>query len=342
MAATRNESAGKATEDKNHQKIKLLKLMEILRQETDENHPMLTSEICDRLGRIGISCERRTVGKDVKLLREQGFEIMSELKGHQNAYWISDRSFEIPELKVLVDAVQAASFIPESKSRVLIDKIAALGGSHQAELLKDNIICFNTRKHSNNEIFYTIDALTKAVQQKRKVSFSYFDLDENRKKVYRREGERYIVSPHALVFSEDNYYLLGYSEIHEDMTTYRLDRMDHVQMEKEESDSVENCSPQDIGSYTEQVFHMYKGELQRITIRFSNSLIGPVYDKFGENIVIHRVDEDCCEAEVDVQVSPTFWGWIFQLSDSLMITAPQELAEEYKEKLKFFLDKYPE
>ena len=134
----------------NHQKIKLLKLMELLQQETDENHPITTSEICRRLGEMGISCERRTVGKDMKLLRQQGYEIMSELKGHENSYWIADRSFELPELKILMDAVQAAIFIPEDKTEQLVTKIAVLGGSHKAELLQGNIIRFNTRKHTNH------------------------------------------------------------------------------------------------------------------------------------------------------------------------------------------------
>ncbi|MDO5445906.1 MAG: helix-turn-helix domain-containing protein [Eubacteriales bacterium] len=146
----------KTMQNDNCQKIKLLRLMELLRQETDENHPITTSEICRRLGEMGISCERRTVGKDMKLLQSQGFEIMSELKGHENSYWIADRSFELPELKILMDAVQAALFIPEDKTEDLLKKIAALGGTHQAELLQGNLVHFNTRKHSNRSVYYNI------------------------------------------------------------------------------------------------------------------------------------------------------------------------------------------
>ena len=138
----------------NHQKIKLLKLMELLKQETDELHPFSTSEICSRLGAMGISCERRTLAKDIALLNEQGFEVMWCKVGKEKGYYIEDRSFSVPELKILIDAVQAANFITEKKSVELIDKISALGGSHRADILKNNLVCFNTCKHSNEMIYY--------------------------------------------------------------------------------------------------------------------------------------------------------------------------------------------
>lgn len=139
----------------NCQKIKLLKLMELLRQETDELHPLSTNEICNRLNTMGISCERRTLAKDISLLNEQGFEVMWCRVGKEKAYYVEDRSFSVPELKILIDAVQAANFITDKKSIELIDKISALGGSHRADILKNNIVCFNTRKHSNETIYYT-------------------------------------------------------------------------------------------------------------------------------------------------------------------------------------------
>lgn len=244
---------------KDMQKIKLLKLMELLRQETDENYPMRTGDICRRLGEMNINCERRTLGDDIRLLKRMGYEVMDEKRGHQNAYWIADRSFEVPELKVLIDAVQAAGFIPEDKTQVLTDKIAALGGSHQAEIMKSNIVRFNTRKHHNNEIFYTVDTLTRAIQNRKRVEFTYYDLNENLEKVYRRDGEKYTVSPAALVFSEDYYYLLSCSAHHEGYTTYRLDRMDRVTVTDEDAALPEDFDEQSLGQYTESVFKMFEG-----------------------------------------------------------------------------------
>ena len=141
----------------NCQKIKLLKLYELLKQETDENHAMTTAQICQRLGDLGISCDRRTLSKDIALLNEYGYEIMDEMQGHEKGYYVIDRAFSVPELKVMMDAVHAANFITEKKSEELIDRIAALGGSHKAELLKRNQTCFNTHRHSNEAIYYNID-----------------------------------------------------------------------------------------------------------------------------------------------------------------------------------------
>ena len=318
----------------NCQKIKLLKLMELLRQETDENHPITTSEICRRLGEMGISCERRTVGKDMKVLREQGFEIMSELKGHENSYWVSDRSFELPELKILMDAVQAALFIPEDKTEQLLEKIAALGGTHQAELLQGNLVRFNTRKHSNRSIYYNVQAIEDALQARKKLSFRYFDLNENLEKVYRMDGGRYMADPVALIYDDNNYYMSTYSAKYEHQVTYRVDRMDQVCVEEEavcrEALEQSSKSPE----LVVQAFRMFRGEQREISLRFRDSMIGIMYDKFGEDLQISRIDSNTCEAAVTVQISPPFWSWLFMLSRDLKLIGPEDLAAEYRSRLR--------
>ena len=322
----------------NCQKIKLLKLMELLRQETDEDHPITTSEICRRLGEMGISCERRTVGKDMKVLREQGFEIMSELKGHENCYWVSDRSFELPELKILMDAVQAALFIPEDKTEQLLEKIAALGGTHQAELLQGNLVRFNTRKHSNRSIFYNVQAIENALQARKKLSFRYFDLNENLEKVYRMDGGRYMADPVALIYDDNNYYMATYSAKYEHMVTYRVDRMDQVCVENEavceEALAQSDKSPE----LVVQAFRMFRGEQREVTLRFRDSLIGIMYDKFGEDLHISRIDNKSCEATVTVQISPPFWSWLFMLKNDLTLAGPEDLAAEYRSQLESALN----
>ncbi|MBO5570585.1 MAG: transcriptional regulator [Clostridia bacterium] len=319
--------------NENCQKVKLLKLMELLRQETDEDHPIATSEICQRLGEMGISCERRTVGKDMKTLRAQGFEIMSELRGHENCYWISDRSFELPELKILMDAVQAALFIPEDKTEELVAKIAALGGSHQAELLRGNIIRFNTRKHSNHAVYYNVQAIEEAIREKKKISFRYFDLDENLEKAYRMEGGRYHAEPVSLIYEENNYYLLSFSRKYDRMLNYRVDRMDTVRVEDEAVSDEAQRKIQRAGTMVEEAFRMYQGETHAVTLQFHDKLIGMLYDKFGEDLRIRRLDGHTCETRVNVQLSPPFWGWLFMLREDLRITAPAELIEEFRMQL---------
>ena len=176
----------------NCQKIKLLKLHEILRTESDEQNPLTTGELLTRLADCGISCDRRTLAKDMETLNRQGFEVMVRRVGHQKGYYVEDRGFSLPELKILMDAVQAAGFITERKAEDLSGKIASLGGSHRADLLTRHMLLFNTRKHSNESIYYNVDRLEEAIRERCKVSFRYFDLDENCARVYRKNGEAYV------------------------------------------------------------------------------------------------------------------------------------------------------
>lgn len=289
----------------NCQKIKLLKLLELLLHETDEQHPLPTNTLCAKLGDMGITCDRRTLAKDIALLNDQGYEVMWTWVGKEKGYYIEDRSFSVPELNILIDAVQAASFITDKKTAELIDKIADLGGSHRADIMKSNMVCFNTRKHSNEAIYYNVGFLEDAIQQQKKVIFYYYDLNENGEKVYRRQGHHYVVEPVALVFMEK-------VEIIEDSICEKALVL---------RDS--------IGGYTEQAFKMYGGQLQEITIQFENCLIGSVYDKFGEDTQMHRISDTVCETTVAVQISPIFWGWIFQFGKLMRITDPENIVCDY-------------
>ena len=322
----------------NYRKIKLLKLLELLRLDTDEQHPMTTSQICARLGEMGIICDRRTLSKDIALLNEQGYEIMDTTIGHEKGYYVDDRSFSIPELKILMDAVQAASFITNRKTDELLGKIAALGGSHRAEILKSNIVNFKTTKHSNEQIFYNVDALEQAIDLQKKILFRYFDLNEHGQKVYRRDGHRYVVEPIALIFNEDNYYMLCYSSRHQKTSTYRVDRMDSVEVLDEKITEAAITLKDEIASYTEQVFKMYAGEAVDIVIEFNDSLIGVVFDKFGENTQMMRCGASKCVATVKVQISPVFWGWLFQFAGEMTLLSPESLVREYRERAKLITE----
>ena len=316
----------------NYRKIKLLKLLDMLRLETDEQHPLSTSQICGKLNAMGIICDRRTLPRDIAILNNQGYEIMSVMIGHDKCYYVEDRSFSLPELKILIDAVQAASFITDKKTTELVNKIAALGGSHRAEVLKSNMVCFNTRKHSNEQIYYNIDTLERAILNNRKVIFYYYSLDENGKKIYRRNHHHYVVEPVALVFNEDNYYLISYSSRHDGTANYRVDRMETVEIIEETICDRAISLRDSVSRYTEQAFKMYGGEAVEITLEFADSLTGVIFDKFGEDIKMCRLSENECTATVTVQISPIFWGWLFQLTNQMKLIAPQSLVEIYKKK----------
>ncbi len=321
----------------NSQKIKLLKLMELLHQETDENHPLTTHEILERLNSIGISCDRRTLGRDMALLNKEGFEVMECKVSREKGYYVEDRNFSLPEIKILIDAVQAASFITEKKTEELIDKLTNLGGSHRGDLMKGNLVCFNTRKHSNEYVYYNVDALETALLQKKKVIFRYFDLNDKGHRVYRREGHHYVVEPVALVFHEDNYYLMGYSAAHAGTANYRIDRMEAVEVLKDQVSSAALTLRESLEGYTGQVFKMYGGPLQEVTLDFSPDLIGVVYDKFGEKTPITPLSKDRYRIQVKVQISPVFWGWLFQFGGKMRIAAPRELMDLYEERVQALL-----
>ncbi len=323
---------------KNWQKIKLVRLLELLRQKSDEEHPLTTNQICDYMLSINIPCDRRVVSRDVALLNKMGFEVMSTWEGKSKAYYIEDRGFSIPELKILIDAVQAACCITDKKTEELIDKIADLAGSYKAEVLKSNKVCFNNRKHSNENIYYNVDALEDAIRQKKKAVFRYYDLGVKREKVYRRDGSHYIVEPLSLIYNEDNYYLVAYSAEHEDTTTYRVDRMDGVFVIDEDISEEAQYLRVRAARYSAQAIKMYGGEPKAVTLEFDKKLNGAVYDRFGEKIKMKALDEDRNAVTVNVQISPTFWGWLFQFGKQMRVASPEEVAEEYRVKAEEVLE----
>lgn len=326
----------------NLQKMKLLLLMKMLHQESDEEHLLTTKEICARLSDLGISCDRRTLAKDMQVLNEFDFEIMARMVGHEKGYYVDDRHFSTPELKILIDAVHAASFITPDKSDALIEKIASLNSVHQGQILRNGMVQFNTRKHFNESIYYNVDTLERALMENRKVSFLYFDLDENRRRVYRKEKQRYMVDPVALVFLEDNYYLMCYTPKYRAITNYRVDRMDLVEMETSSICAEATYARENVGSYTEQMFKMFGGEEKRVTLQFDRSLIGAVYDKFSEGVRMVSVDENTCKAYLTVRLSPTFYGWLFQFGDKMRLLEPAGAVEEFARRAAAAKDLYAE
>lgn len=314
----------------NFRKVKLLKLLELLQQGSDEQHPMTTSVILSQLEQLDIPCDRRTLAQDIATLSNLDYEIMSTTVGHEKAYYVEDRNFSIPELKILIDAVHASSFITAKKSEELIGKIAALAGSHRAEVLTRGMVAFNTRKHTNEKIFYNVDRLEAAILQEKQVTFLYFDLNETGEKVYRRDGHRYTAEPVALVFNEDNYYLTCYSPRHDSTVNYRVDRMDHVQVLEESCCEKAITLRSQVATYTEQAFKMFGGETVDVVLEFDRSLMGAVYDRFGEGTKMMTTSESKCIASVKVQVSPVFWGWLFQFAGQMHLLSPSHLITEYK------------
>ena len=313
----------------NNQKIKLLRIMEYLRSESGADKPLSTSQIISYLNGIHISCERRTLYKDMEMLIENGANIVKTEVGRENAYYIDEVSFSLAEVKILIDAVQAANFVTDSKTVELVEKLLAYAGVRRSEVVRDNIIFYNNHKHSNEEIFENIEQIELAIKQKKQVSFYYFDLDEKRNRIYRKDKKRYITDPVALVFSEDNYYLVTYSQKYQDSVNYRVDRMDTVEIEEDSICEEALIRKRKTEAYTEQVFKMYNGHAETVTLEFAPDKLGVVYDKFGENIEIRHADQGWLRIKVTVQISPPFWGWLYQFGDKMRIVSPEDLKPEF-------------
>ena len=309
-------------------KIRPKVVYDILLKESDEQHPMSTYEIIDKLKERGISAERKTLYEDIKLLNAYGYEVLSE-RGRTNYYYVVDRSFDIAELRILTDAVEAARFVTAKKSAVLQKKLMELAGISGKESLGAEHLRFDVVKLKNENIFYNVDTLDACISAGKKCSFLYFDYDFEGRRRYRKDMQPYVVSPVQMLFEDNNYYLLAISE-HPGVTAYRVDRMDKVTME---ADDAERGDVADISEFRKQVFSMYGGEAVNVELECDESYVNVIVDKFGFGVTMLKLDDSTVRIKVRVQLSPTFFGWLATGGGKIKIAAPAEAAEKYREHL---------
>ena len=300
------------------QKVKLLKIYELFRNKTSRENPLRTHEIVQYLNSIGVSSDRRTLAKDISTLRLYGYDVGQTKIGKEFAFYLENNDFEFAELRSVIDAVQAASFIPDKETKVLIDKLANLAGERKSEILKKNLVYFNNRKHTNHEIFQTIDTVSQAIREKKKIAFRYYDLNEKAKPVFRNNGTPYIVEPMALVYNEDNYYLVCYNQENVDkQATYRVDRMTGVEILTEKVSKEAVLLKSSIPRYMDSVFKMYAGRSKEVVLRFDGSVLNAFFDKFGEKTKVTKLENGLYEAKVGIQESPTFDAWLAQFGEKI-------------------------
>ena len=311
-------------------KLKLVKIWEILSQETDEEHPMGTPVLLDKLAELGIPCDRRTLYADIKALNECGYEILCK-RAVSNEYYVKDRRFSIAELRIMMDAVQAAGFISDNKSKEFIDKLSKLAGSRHGEALKENLVSFNNTKTDNEDIYTNVETITAAIQQNKKVKFTYFDYDLSHKRVYRKEGKFYYMNPFALVMDNDNYYFLGCDKFHDNMISFRVDRMEQVQVSRHDKEDLEILKTFDLENYKKQIFGMFSGNVTEVTIQANNELIDAVFDLFGPKTKLSPLNENEFVFTAQVQLSPQFFGWCCSFGDKLKVKAPNSVINELED-----------
>ena len=322
-----------------NQKLKLLYLYQILLQRTDEEHPITVPQLIGELDLRGIRAERKSVYDDLEALRLFGLDVQSR-KGRSPGWFVGRREFELPELKLLVDAVQSSRVITRKKSDALIRKLEGLASSHQARQLQRQVYVSGRVKAMNESIYYNVDKLHTALSARKSITFRYFDYDMHRNKVFRREGRRYAVSPYGLIWNSENYYLVAYDISNQEMRHYRVDKMAEIVVTGLPREGEDRYPDFDVAAYGQKHFGMYSGEEASVTLRCRSHMAGVVWDRFGQDVILVPEDEDHFTVTLPLVLSPQFFGWLFGLEDNVELIAPQKAAEEYRRKLKAVLEQY--
>ena len=318
-------------------KPRILYLLRILEQYTDEEHPLTTKQLIDKLqDEYGISAHRTTLSKDIAALQEFGVDIVT-VHSTQSKYFIGSRKFELPELKLLVDAIQSSKFITERKSRDLIKKIKSFVSDYQASQLQRQIFVHGRIKTMNESIYYSVDEIHNAIANNKKIKFKYFSWQADKSQYILNKGEYFVVSPWALTWDDENYYLVAYDDFSKTCKHYRVDKMIKPQVIDERREGEDQFKDLDMAVYSKATFGMYGGEKKRIKIQFHNKMSGVFIDRFGKDITFRPIDEKHSELNVDVFVSPQFYGWIFGLGKDVKVIGPDEVVEEMKQKAEEFL-----
>lgn len=305
-------------------KLKILYLYKILTEYTDENHGLTMPEIIAHLDDYGINAARKALYDDIEALKLFGLDIIDG-KGRNADYRVLNREFELPELKLLSDAVSSSKFLTEKKANQLLSKITGLCSIHQARQLKRNVYVLGRERSMNENIFINADAIHRGINEKKKIHFRYFTYDTHKRRVYRDTVK--VVSPYALAWDDNKYYMIGYYEERGTVTNFRVDRMDEVIV------TDEPIIPSDVSfnmaTYMESTFSMFAGDLTDIKLLVDNSLVGVVFDRFGRDTNLIPYDHDHFTINVRVRTAPTFYGWIFQFGGKIRILSPTSVTEEY-------------
>lgn len=324
---------------KPRQREKLLAILNLLLKESDEQHPLSAALIAELLEQQGIPCERKAVYDNVETLQKMGYDVVLQ-KGRGGGYYLGERDFQLAELKLLVDAVQASKFITAQKSRELIEKLSAQASRHQAASLQRQVYVAGKTKTENERIYYTIDSIHEAIAEDHKLSFRYFDYDINRNKVYRHGGERYLVSPFAMIWDDENYYLLAYSDKDEELRHYRVDKMEALTLLEENRSGRSAFRGEDLTAYTDRRFGMFHGEEEEITLLCENWMARVLIDRFGDEVTMIPCDKDLFLAKMRVVVSDPFYGWLFGLGGAAVVLRPESVRKGMKRRLNEMIRKY--
>ena len=312
------------------QKMRAFALKAILERETDDQHGITMARILELLEiEHGIKAERKSIRDDFIAFRmSETLDIVGP-QGRNREYSVGSRDFELPELKMMIDSIQASKFLSESKSDSLIKKLEKLCSKYEKQSLHRSVVLANRVKNTNTKMFYSVDAIHQAISANKQIQFKYFDYDVRKERKYFKKGEFYIASPFAMIYADDNYYLLAYEG--GKFKHFRVDRMDSVKMlDLIDREGGEEFAKVDMAAYTKYTFNMFGGEIEHVTMVFQNRFVGTVMDRFGRDVLIMKEDDRHFRITVSVAVSNQFFGWIFGLGKGVRIVGPERVKEKMR------------
>ena len=306
-----------------NQKLKLLVIRDYLLRCSDERHPVTISQIIEELARFNISAERKSIYDDIEMLRVYGMDIVT----NSRSYYVGERDFQMPELKLLVDSIQSSKFITQKKTMSLIKKIEELASKYDAQLLERQVYVRNRVKSMNESVYYNVDRISDAINQDSVIRFKYFDFNLKAERHLRKDGGWYEVSPFALMWDDENYYMLAYDAEAGNLRHYRVDKMLDITALEKAREGKEAFAEVDMSSYSKKVFSMFSGEPRPVRLRFANHLAGAVFDRFGTDVMLIPDGTDHFTVSLEVVVSPPFYAWVFSFGEEAEIISPEVIRE---------------
>lgn len=322
------------------QKLKLLALADILSRETDSAHGLTVPQLIAALSARGIPAERKSIYADLRSLESFGMDVLCLREGHTCRWALVSRTFEVAELKLLVDAVQSCKFLSEKKSRALIKKLESLCSRHEAKALQRQVFVANRAKTMNESIYYTIDLLHTAISTDEQVRFQIAEWTPEKTVRYRRGGKVYVVSPYALLWEDENYYLLAYDADAQEMRHYRADRLAHLALADGPRLGKEVFDALDMAAYTKRTFGMFGGAETGVTLQFAGHLAGVVIDRFGKDITFFPAEDGWFRVHVHVVPSVQFMGWLAGLGADARLNGPPEVRQAFCAHCRKLLSQY--
>lgn len=323
-----------------NQKFKLYRLAQIMLEQTDDEHYITMPQILEALARYEITADRKSVYSDLRDLEILGIEVEGEPDGKGYHYHVVSRPFEMPELKLLVDAIQSSKFITEKKTNALIRKLEKQVSRYEAMKLQRQVYVSGRIKTMNESIYYTVDAIHNAIAGNRKIRFQYFQWNVKKEMELRRNGEYYHISPWGLSWDDENYYLIGFDSDAAEIRHYRVDKMLHIHTTDEPRDGKEYFRKLDMADYSKKSFGMFGGKEETVKLLVENRLAGVIIDRFGKSVMMIPADDTHFTVNVSVMVSSQFLGWIFSLGEQVKILGPEEVVEQMKKEGERLLRQY--